>query len=175
MKAFTTVALAAAAATAIACGIKPERATVGATPAPSAASSVAAATIGDAITLSGGLGDNRVTVTAKSAKKSASAANASWIKPKKGAYLAVTVEVTVAKGKTYACACDFALVAADGSLYEPVWPAGFDEAMQSVTLNAGEKVSGVVVFDVPASAIAAAKIQLRPDWANDVRGTWQLP
>ena len=144
--------------TTVASGIKPERATVGATPAPSAASSVAAAKLGDAITLSGGLGGNQVTVTATSAKKSASAADAAWIKPKKGAYLAVTVEVSVIKGKTYACYCDFALVAPDGSLYEPVWPAGFDQAMQSVTLNAGEKVSGVVVFDVPAAAIARARM-----------------
>jgi hypothetical protein len=175
VKPLATAALAAAALAAIACGIKPERATVGTTPQPSVAASVAAAKLGETITLSGGLGDNQVAVTAKAAQKLAAAADASFIKPKKGAYLAVTVEVSVAKGKTYACYCDFAVVAKDGSLYEPVWPAGFDQAMQSVTLNAGEKVSGVVVFDLPADAVAGARVQLRPDWANDVRGTWQLP
>jgi hypothetical protein len=162
------------AAVILGCGIKPERATVGSTPAPSVAGSVAAARIGDTITLSGGLGDNQVSVTAKAAKKSAAAPDTTWIKPKKGAFLAVTVEVAVLKGKTYACYCDFAVVAADGSLYEPVWPAGFDQAMQSVTLNAGEKAGGVVVFDLPGAAADGARVQLRPDWANDVRGTWQF-
>src|SRR5689334_2420999 len=100
VKPFATATLAVAALTVLACGIKPERATVGATPAPSAATSVAAAKIGDTITLSGGLGDNRVTVTAKSAKKSSAAPNAGFIKPKKGAFLAVSVEVAVVKGKT---------------------------------------------------------------------------
>jgi hypothetical protein len=75
---------------------------------------------------------------------------------------------------TYACYCDFAVVAADGSLCEPVWPAGFDQATQSVTLNAGEKAGGVVVFDLPSAAADGARVQLRPGWANDVRGTWQL-
>lgn len=168
------MAAVAIAAVLLGCGIKPERATVGTTPVPSAAGSVAAAKIGDAITLSGGLGDNRISVTAKAAKKSSAAPDAGWIKPKKGAFLAVTVEIAVVKGKTYACSCDFAVVAADGSLYEPVWPAGFNQALQSVTLNVGEKASGVVVFDLPGEAVTGARVQLRPDWANDVRGTWQL-
>jgi hypothetical protein len=46
--------------------------------------------------------------------------------------------------------------------------------MQSVTLNAGEKAGGVVVCDLPGAAADGARVQLRPDWADDVRGIWQL-
>ncbi|MBB5873191.1 hypothetical protein F4553_006625 [Allocatelliglobosispora scoriae] len=174
-RAVTGAAVVAALVMSLACGIKPERSTVSDGPSAAAVSAAAApvAKLGQTITLSGGLGDNRVAVTVFSLTTRSSAVDAAWVKPAKGVFAVVKVEMKVVRGKTHACSCDFALVAADGSLFEPVWPIGFDEAMQSVTLNTGEKVAGLVVFDVPAAAAKSATIQLRPDWTNDVRGRWQ--
>jgi hypothetical protein len=41
-------------------------------------------------------------------------------------------------------------------------------------VNRETQAGGVVVFDLPGAAADGARVQLRPDWANDVRGTWQL-
>lgn len=177
-RALSAAAIAAAVVLMLACGIAPKRATV--SDGPSAAGSLAAAAqtpvarLGQTITLTGGVGDNQLSATILRVTTHKAAPDNEWVRPAKGVFAAVEVEVKVLKGKTYACQCDFALVAADGSLYEPVWPIGFNSGMQSVTLNSGEKAGGVVVFDVPASAVKGAMVQLRPDWTNDVRGTWQL-
>ncbi|MDI1462508.1 DUF4352 domain-containing protein, partial [Catellatospora sp. KI3] len=175
-----TAVLVLAALTALACGIKPERADVDG-PAPSGAPASAAtsqgpptAKAGQTITTSGGLGGNRVSYTVAKAARHTVAPDSSLVRPRKGVFVALTVEVKVLSGKTYACYCDFALVAEDGSLFEPVLPFGFDDGMQSVTLNGGEKAAGVVVFDVPKDALTGLRAQLRPDLANDVRGYWTL-
>ncbi|WP_212831467.1 DUF4352 domain-containing protein [Catellatospora sp. TT07R-123] len=175
-----TAVLILAALTALACGVKPQRADVEGTGPSGAPASTAApqgppsAKVGQTITTSGGLGDNRVSYTVAKATRHTAAPDSSLIRPKKGVFVALAVEVRVVSGKTYACYCDFALVAADGSLFEPVLPFGFDDGMQSVTLNSGEKVAGVVVFDVPKDALAGLRAQLRPDLGNDVRGYWTL-
>ena len=161
------------ASTALSCGVTPPQATVDGAPS-GAASGTPVAALGQTITLTGGLGDNEVSVTASKVTTYPKAPDATWIVPERGVYVAVAIEVRVVKGKTYACHCDFALVAADGSLFEPVWGVGFAQAFRSVTLNTGERTTGLVVFDVPASATAGARVQLRPDWANDVRGSWTV-
>jgi hypothetical protein len=177
--ALVTTAITLAAVTLLACGAKPQRSTVsdGTSPGPAASDAANApptAQLGQTITLTGGIGDNEISVTAFSAKSFSSAPDNALVKPQKGVYLTVRVEVRVVRGKTYACICDFALVAGDGSLFEPVWPIGFHDGMSSVTLNSGEKTAGVIVFDLPKSARDGATFQLRPDWTNDVRGTWKL-
>ncbi|MEV0460649.1 DUF4352 domain-containing protein [Catellatospora methionotrophica] len=171
-----TVTLVLAAAVALACGVKPQRADVTGSAAPSApAASVASAPtakLGQSIETSGGLGDNRVAYTVSKLARHTVAPDSALVRPRKGVFVAITVEVKVSAGKTYACFCDFALVAADGTLFEPVLPFGFDAGMQSVTLNAGEKAGGVVVFDVPKDVTDGVRVQLRPDITNDVRGYW---
>lgn len=95
--------------------------------------------------------------------------------PDKGAFFSLTTTIQVVKGSAYACACDFALVAKDGTAYEPSG-FGFDGALEAVQLNAGQKAAGLVVWDLPAAAIAGAKIELRADlFADGNQGFWQLP
>ncbi|WP_155374971.1 DUF4352 domain-containing protein [Catellatospora vulcania] len=172
-----TVTLVIAAAVGLACGVKPQQSSVtGSTPAASAPvaspGSAPTAKLGQSIETSGGLGDNRVAYTVSKVARHTVAPDSVLVRPKKGLFVAITVEVKVTAGKTYACFCDFALVAVDGTLFEPVLPFGFDAGMQSVTLNAGEKAGGVVVFDVPKDAADGVRVQLRPDITNDVRGYW---
>ncbi|WP_027346097.1 DUF1942 domain-containing protein [Hamadaea tsunoensis] len=171
-----TAALIVLALTVLGCGLKPQRSTVGDGPSapPSAGPTTnATARIGQSITLTGGLGDDEIAVTVSSARVYSSAPQAAWVKPQRGAYLAIQAEIRVVHGKAYACTCDFAAVGADGSLFEPVWPVGFGGGMQSVTLNSGEKTAGLVVFDLTADAAKTASIELRPDWTNHVRGVWR--
>ncbi|MEU8003399.1 DUF4352 domain-containing protein [Catellatospora sp. NPDC049111] len=175
-----SVTLVLAAAVGLACGVKPQQSNVtgAGTPAASAptasAESAPTAKLGQSIETSGGLGDNRVAYTVSKLTRHTVAPDSALVRPKKGVFVAITVEVKVSAGKTYACFCDFALVAADGTLFEPVLPFGFDTGMQSVTLNTGEKAGGVVVFDVPKDAADGLRVQLRPDITNDVRGYWTV-
>lgn len=162
----------------LACGVKPQRSSVTGEGTPAASAPAAtpdaapAAKLGQSIETSGGLGDNRVAYTVSKLTRHAVAPDSALVRPKKGVFVAISVEVRVTAGKTYACFCDFALVAADGTLFEPVLPFGFDAGMQSVTLNTGEKAAGLVVFDLPKDAADAVRVQLRPDITNDVRGYW---
>jgi hypothetical protein len=97
------------------------------------------------------------------------------LKPEKGIYFAVGVLVEVKAGSAYACACDFALVAADGTVYEPTGGFGFDNTLDGVTLNAGQEATGLVVFDLPPAALAGARIELREGlFSNGDNGYWQL-
>lgn len=160
------------------CGVKPQRSNVTGEGTPAASvpaaspESAPTAKLGQSIETSGGLGDNRVAYTVSRVSRHTVAPDSALVRPKKGVFVAITVEVKVTAGKTYACFCDFALVAADGTLFEPVLPFGFDAGMQSVTLNTGEKAGGVVVFDVPKDVADGLRVQLRPDITNDVRGYW---
>jgi hypothetical protein len=49
----------------------------------------------------------------------------------------------------------------------------------AVILGCGIKPERATVGSTPAPSVAGsvaagARVQLRPDWADDVRGTWQL-
>lgn len=96
--------------------------------------------------------------------------------PDKGSYYALSAAIEVKKGSTYACGCDVALVAKDGTVYEPSAGFGFDGVLEAVTLNAGQKAAGVIVWDLPAAAVAGARIELRANvFADAGQGYWQLP
>lgn len=97
-------------------------------------------------------------------------------KPEKGIFFSVQATIQAVKGSAYACSCDFALVAKDGTAYEPSVTFGFDGALEAVQINAGQKAAGLVVWDLPAAAIAGARIELRADlFADGNQGFWQLP
>lgn len=96
--------------------------------------------------------------------------------PEKGVFFAVSVAVEVKKGSTYACSCDVALVTKDGTVYEPDVSYGFDGALEAVSLNnAGQKAAGLIVWDLPASAIVGARVELRASIWADSDQYWQLP
>lgn len=84
--------------------------------------------------------------------------------PQNGVFYSVKVSVSVSEGSEYIFADDFALIGPDGSAYQATSAMyGFPGALQGTTVGAGQNVSGLVVFDVPQSALAGGKIELRPD------------
>ncbi len=93
-------------------------------------------------------------------------------KPKKGVLYGIKVTVEVIDGSVYAYAGDFALVSADGTVYEG---SGFEVegGLDGVELNRKQKAAGVVVFDCPATAPKGAKIELREGSNN--QGFWEVP
>lgn len=93
-------------------------------------------------------------------------------KPKNGVLYGIKVTVEVVDGSAYACACDFAFITVDGTVYEG---SGFqvDGGLEAVELNRKQKAAGIVVFDVPAAATKGARIELREGSNN--QGFWEVP
>ncbi|KWX01410.1 hypothetical protein TH66_00940 [Carbonactinospora thermoautotrophica] len=93
-----------------------------------------------------------------------------YYKPEKGRFLAVTVEFT-ALAPVDVNPFDFVAVGADGTRYEPtVGPESAGQELHAATLNQGEKLKGVVVFDVPKEGVTG--IAYAP--LSQVLGTWRL-
>jgi hypothetical protein len=98
------------------------------------------------------------------------------LKPEKGVFFAVAATIEAKKGSAYASSYDFALIGADGTVYEPAGSLGFANALDATQINEGQKKAGLVVFDVPQAALAKAKIELRADFfSSGDAGYWQLP
>jgi hypothetical protein len=108
-----------------------------------------------------GLGSSDVTHYTLTADKQYAKTPKYGNKPEKGTYYAVRAAVEVTAGSNYVSPLDFALVAADGTVFEASSGFGFDGAMEGVELQAGQKTGGLVVFDVPPAALSGARIQLR--------------
>lgn len=73
--------------------------------------------------------------------------------PKNGHFLIFTVEIE-ASASTYVDEMEFYVLAKDGTRFDPgdghsFDAADYDDQLGYVELNAGEKTSGLVVFDVP--------------------------
>jgi len=84
--------------------------------------------------------------------------------PQNGTFYGIRVSVSVSSGSQYVYSDDFALIGPDGTTYQATSSMySFPSALQGTTVNAGQKVSGLVVFDVPPTALAGGKIELRPD------------
>jgi hypothetical protein len=97
-------------------------------------------------------------------------------RPDKGVFFALTATIQAKKGSAFACSCDFALVAKDGTAYEPSVTYGFDGGLEAVQINTGQKAAGLVVWDLPQAALAGARVELRADlFADGNQGFWQLP
>jgi hypothetical protein len=128
--------------------------------------------LGQKITVDGFGGSSEFTVRA--GKQHTSAPQSSFFKPDNGIFYAAPVEIKAIKGSVYACPCDFALIAKDGTVYEGTIGIGFDNALDPAQLNAGQRTTGVVVFDVPKAALAGGRIELREGLGNQPRGYWQL-
>jgi len=96
-------------------------------------------------------------------------------KPEKGVLYGIKVSVEVVGGTTYVCACDFALIAKDGTAYEG---SGYqvDGGLDALDLNRGQKASGVVVFDIPQAAQTGGRIELREGGrSSENQGFWTIP
>lgn len=123
---------------------------------------------GETLTLSGSSSEVHYTVNADKTYTKTKYGT----KPEKGILYGVKVLVEVIEGSTYACACDFALIATDGTAYEG---SGYQVSggLDAVDLNRGQKAAGVVVFDIPQGAQASARIELREGSNN--QGFWTAP
>lgn len=97
-------------------------------------------------------------------------------RPEKGQFYALTAAVNVIKGSAYVYGGDFALVTTDGTVYEATMSHAVDGGLEGVEARTGQKVSGLVVWDIPAGVQAGAKVELRADFGGGGnQGFWQLP
>jgi hypothetical protein len=99
-------------------------------------------------------------------------------KPERGHFFSVKVTVEFKSGSsTYsATPTDFKLVTADGTLYQAEILSLVDDALQFVDLNAGQKATGLVVFDVPSAVKpgTGAKIQFDGSWSGKAAAFWTV-
>lgn len=93
--------------------------------------------------------------------------------PKRGQFVAITVEITAAKGSNDVGPSNFRFVGADGNVsLAEFLVVGIEPGLDaSTTIQEGQKKSGKVVFDVDPAKIAGGKIQLSTDGGNPV-GYW---
>lgn len=133
------------------------------------------AQLGQTLIFKGAFGGSEIHYTV-SADKTYTQAPGYPAKPEKGVYYVINAGVEAKKGSAFASPFDFALIGADGTVYEPTAPLGFDNALTGTQINEGQKTAGRVVFDVPQAALAKAKIELRADFfSSGDAGYWQLP
>jgi hypothetical protein len=72
-------------------------------------------------------------------------------------WLLVDVQATGVRGHAEAAPIDFAFVAADGHRYRP-WGMNKAEELRSETLQPGEQISGLLLFNVPPRVPANGKV-----------------
>lgn len=146
------------------------------TAAGTTAPAVKTAQLGQTLVFKGAFGSSEIHYTL-TADKTYTTSPQYDVKPSKGVYFAVSATVEAKKGSAYATIADFAVIAADGTVYESTIGFGFDKAMPPGTqLNAGQRTAGLVVFDLPQAALKGAKIELRADFfSSGDAGYWQLP
>lgn len=95
-------------------------------------------------------------------------------KAEKGQFYALNVTVKVVQGSAYVYGGDFALITTAGTPYEGSSSGLVDGGLEGVQANAGQTVTGLVVFDIPAGAEKGAKVELRELFASN-QAFWQLP
>lgn len=154
------------------------KATPGGTPAPGVSAAAATATtvkLGQSLNLTSTLlgGTTRVTITVSEAKTRDKDEYGS--RPEHGKFLTVKVAIVVTEGTYLANGFSFKVVAADGNVYENALTS-IGVRLRSTELAAGQKSSGTVTFDVPASALKGGKIQVAGIGldASEPAGYWKL-
>lgn len=95
-------------------------------------------------------------------------------KAEKGQFFSVTATVKVVKGSAYVYGGDFALITTAGTPYEGSASLLVEGGIEGVQANAGQTVTGLVVFDIPVGAEKGAKVELRELFASN-QAFWQLP
>lgn len=126
------------------------------------------------ITTSGG---DQLTVTVGAPQAKVPSGN-QFITSKKGQFFVVTATVEFKTGKDtyYANTGDFKLITADGTVCEAEFVSTIEPSFESTQLNAGQKTTGKVVFDVPATVAvgSGAKIQFEGSWDGKAAAYWTL-
>lgn len=114
--------------------------------------------VGETLTVS----NDSTAVNYTLAKVEQKASDSLGLKPNRGVYLLVQLNVQVTKGDAFVCSCELSFVAKDGTVSEETF-ASFDgrPTFQSADVAAGQKTSGWIIFDVPKAAVKGGKIQLK--------------
>ncbi|MFC3381553.1 DUF4352 domain-containing protein [Couchioplanes azureus] len=116
--------------------------------------------------------DGEVKYTLSNVKKAKSPNG--FMNPKNGTYVTAKLEIKVIKGSEFASTSDLSFVTSDGTVYEPTWSGGFDGEFDAVELKAGQRKSGLVVFDVPKSALKGGQVHVSSLWDDESYGYWKL-
>ena len=95
-------------------------------------------------------------------------------RPTNGSFFALPVAVQVVAGSVFVIEDDFVLVTAAGRAFEPDMTFAFDDGLRGTRAASGQKVTGLVVWDLPPGAETGAKVELRLG-DDGLQGHWQLP
>lgn len=119
-------------------------------------------------------GSAQATVVATKVDKAAKANQ--FTPPKRGQFVAVTVEITATQGATDLGPSNFRFIASDGTVYQAeAFVAGIEPQLDAMTeIAQGQKKTGKVVFDCETAKIAGGKIQVSGDGfgGGDPVGYW---
>jgi len=171
---------------AIGCGsagndtVTPGQANVVASDTEQSAEGPASTKIGTPLTLhKDQLGDKLdITITVSNSKTYTKEPGDYGSKPKNGIFLVVNVAAQVAAGGTgsyHLNPFNFGFVAGDGTVYDygSGMLATFPNDLDSADLQAGQKKSGTVVFDIKKTDMTGGKISLK-GWDSSQIGYWTL-
>jgi hypothetical protein len=95
-------------------------------------------------------------------------------RPTNGSFFALPVTVEVVSGPVFVIEDDFVLVTASGRTFEPDMTFAFDDGLRGTRAASGQKVTGLVVWDLPPGSEVGAKVELRLG-DDGLQGHWQLP
>jgi len=91
-----------------------------------------------------------------------------------GSFFALPVSVEVVSGPVFVNEDDFVLVTTAGRSFEPDMTFAFQDGLRGTQATSGQKVTGLVVWDLPPGAEVGAKVELRLG-DDGLQGHWQLP
>lgn len=91
-----------------------------------------------------------------------------------GAFLGLSVVVTVQSGSVFVADDNFVLVTTAGRSYPPDMSFAFSGGLRGARVQAGQTVTGLVVWDLPVDAPAGGRVELRIG-QDGPQGAWQLP
>lgn len=162
-----TIAVTAAALTALACGggsgtkskVSGGHGTGVATATPAKTTT---AKVGQTVTLtSNDLGDKTVVdVTVANAKQYSKEPGAYGDKPEHGVFLVLNVTVLCKDGSYSPNPLNFKFVAKDGAVSETALSVAFTPELEATDLATGQKASGKIVFDVSKAAMSGGRVQI---------------
>jgi hypothetical protein len=95
-------------------------------------------------------------------------------RPSRGQFLGLTATVDVVAGSVFLTDDNFILMTADGRKFEPDVSFLFDGGLRGARASAGQKATGLVVWDLPPGSETGARVELRIE-DDGLQGTWQLP
>src|SRR4051794_30318828 len=91
-----------------------------------------------------------------------------------GSFLALPVTVEVVSGSVFVNEDDFVLVTTARRSFEPDMTFAFQDGIRGTRAATGQKVAGIVVWDLPPGAEIGATVELRLG-DDGLQGHWQLP